>query len=49
MIYVLVDIGNPIRVKKVITLYEEGVNEGRKVPEVIIIDSKEQVSASKRK
>lgn len=48
MVYVLVDTGNPIRVKKLITLYEENINAGKKVPEVIIIDSTKQVSASKR-
>lgn len=48
MVYVLVDTGNPIRVKKLITLYEESVNAGKKVPEVIIINATRQVSASKR-
>ena len=48
MVYVLVDTGNPIRVKKLITLYVESVNAGKKVPEVIIIKSTKQVSASKR-
>lgn len=48
MIYVLVDTGNPIRVKKLIALNEEDINKGKKVPEVIIIDSTKQVSASKQ-
>lgn len=40
--------GNLIWVKKLITLYEESVNKGKKVPDVIIINSTKQVSASKR-
>lgn len=48
MIYVLVDTGHQIRVKKLVSLYEESVIKGKKVPELIIIDSTQQVSASRR-
>lgn len=48
MVYILVDVGNPIRVGKLLELHRINVEEGKNVPEVIIIDSKEQKSASKR-
>ena len=48
MVYVLVDVGNPIRVNKLIKQYEQDIEEGKWVPEVITIDSKKQLSASKR-
>lgn len=48
MVYVLVDVGNPIRVNKLINQHDLDVAEGKWVPEIITIDSKRQVSASKR-
>lgn len=46
MIYVLVDLGNPERVKTIESLYAENLKGKRKTPEVMIIDAKEKVSAS---
>lgn len=46
MLYVLVDIGNPIKVKKLKELHEKNINEKKRVPEVIIIDAMRQDSAS---
>ena len=46
MIYVFIDLGNSGRVKTIEGLYAENLNKGRKMPELIIIDAKEKVSAS---
>lgn len=46
MIYVLIDLGNPERVKTIERLYAENLENKRKTPEVMIIDAKEKVSAS---
>lgn len=46
MIYVLIDLGNPGRVKTIEKLYAVNLKNGRKTPEVMIIDAKEKVSAS---
>lgn len=48
MLYVLVDVGNPVRINKLLKQHEQDIVEGKRVPNVIIIDSKEQKSASKR-
>ena len=46
MIYVLVDVGNPVKVKKLLDRYDRDIDEGKKVPEVIMIDSTSKESAS---
>ena len=46
MIYVLVDVGNPVKVKKLLDRYKRDIDEGKKVPEVIMIDSTSKESAS---
>ena len=46
MVYVLVDVGNPGKVKKVLDRYNRDIDEGKKVPEVIMIDSTSKESAS---
>lgn len=46
MVYVLVDVGNPVKVKKLLDRYNREIDEGRKVPEVIMIDSTSKESAS---
>ena len=46
MIYVLVDVGNPIKVKKLLDRYNRDIDEDKKVPEVIMIDSTSKESAS---
>ncbi len=46
MVYVLVDVGNPVKVKKLLDRYNRDIDEGRKVPEVIMIDSTSKESAS---
>lgn len=46
MIYVLVDVGNPIKVNKLLDRYNRDIDEGKKVPEVIMIDSTSKESAS---
>ena len=46
MIYVLVDVGNPVKVKKLLDRYNRDIDEDKKVPEVIMIDSTSKESAS---
>lgn len=45
-VYVLVDLGNPIKVQKVQQLYDRAFNDGKKTPCLIIIDSTKKRSAS---
>ena len=47
LVYVLVDIGNPLKVKKLKELHEQNIGQGKKVPELIIIDSTPKESASR--
>ena len=47
MLYVLVDVGNPIRVNKLVKQHEKDVAEGKWIPDVITINANQQVSASK--
>lgn len=47
LIYVLVDLGNPGKVKKIKDLHRQNIEQGRKVPELIIIDSTQKESASR--
>lgn len=46
MVYVLVNVGNPGKVKKILDRYNRDIDEGKKVPEVIMIDSTSKESAS---
>ena len=46
MVYVLVDVGNPVKVKKLLDRYNRDIDEGKKVPEVILIDQTSKESAS---
>ena len=46
LVYVLVDVGNPVKVKKLLDRYNRDIDEGKKVPEVIMIDSTSKESAS---
>lgn len=46
MIYVLLDLGNPIRVKNLKKLHSQNIANGINVPEVIIINGTEKASAS---
>ncbi len=46
MIYVLIDMGNPLKVKKVQGLHDKLYNEGNNPPALIIIDAAEKKSAS---
>ncbi len=46
MIYVFIDLGNPGRRKRIEQVHAEDVKQGKKVPEVIIIDAIEKASAS---
>ena len=46
MIYVLVDVGNSGRVKKLLEYYNREIDAGKEVPEVIMIDSTSKESAS---
>jgi hypothetical protein len=47
LIYVLIDLGNPGKIKKVQELHDKQYNEGGNPPALIIIDSTEKKSASK--
>lgn len=47
MIYVIVDVGNPVRVKKVVEYHDRKADEGCKLPELVMIDATSKVSASK--
>ena len=46
MIYVLVDVGNSGRMKKFSDCYNRDIDEGKKVPEAIMIDATSKESAS---
>lgn len=46
MVYVLIDLGNPGRVKTIQKLYDESVAQGEKTPKVLIIDARRKDSAS---
>jgi hypothetical protein len=47
LVYVLVDVGNPLKVKKLKELHEQNIRQGKKVLELIIIDSTSKESASR--
>lgn len=46
LVYVLVDVGNKERVRKLLALHRKNTIEGKKVPEVVIIRAIEKKSAS---
>lgn len=47
LIYVLIDLGNPGKIKKVQDLHDKRYNEGQNPPDLIIIDSTAKESASR--
>lgn len=47
LIYVLIDLGNPGKIKKVQDLHDKRYNEGQNPPDLIIIDSTPKESASR--
>ena len=47
LIYVFIDLGNPIKVKRVQDLHDKLYNDGKNPPDLIVIDSKEKQSASR--
>ena len=47
LIYVLIDLGNPVKVKKVQDLHDKRYNDGQDPPDLIIIDSTAKESASR--
>ena len=47
LVYVLVDVGNPLKEKKLKELREQNIRQGKKVLELIIIDSTSKESASR--
>lgn len=47
MIYVLVNLGHPGKVKKVQDLHDRKVDEGQRTPELVIIDATPKESASR--
>ena len=47
LIYVLIDLGNPIKIKRVQDLHDKLYNDGKNPPDLIVIDSKKKQSASR--
>ena len=47
MIYVLVDLGNPGKVRKVQELHDRKYDEGASPPDLIVIDATQKESASR--
>ena len=47
LVYVLIDLGNPIKVKKVQECHDQRYNRGENPPDLIIIDGREKLSASR--
>ena len=48
MVYVFIDVGNPGRRRTLEVTHENDLISGNRIPEVVIIDANEQLSASKR-
>lgn len=46
MIYVLIDMGNPGKVKTIENMYSEKLKRGEKTPEILIINAVAKKSAS---
>lgn len=49
MVYVFIDVGNPGRRRTLEVAHENDLISGNRIPEVVIIDANEQLSASKRR
>lgn len=47
LIYILIDLGHPVKVQKVKNLHDNNVLEGKKTPDLLVVDAKDKVSASK--
>lgn len=47
LIYVLIDFGNAIKVKRVQELHDKLYNDGDNPPDLVIIDSRQRKSASR--
>ena len=47
LVYVLVDLGNPVKVKNLKNLHQQNIEQDKKVPELIMIDSTKKKSASR--
>lgn len=46
MIYVLVNVGNDVRVKRLQEIHAQNVKDGKKTPKLVVIDARTQKSAS---
>lgn len=46
MVYVFVDLGSPIKRKKLVDLYNRNVDEGKEMPHLIVVDAAKKHSAS---
>ncbi len=49
MVYVFIDVGNPGRRRTLEEMHERDLRSGNRIPEVVIIDATEQLSASMRR
>lgn len=49
MVYVFIDVGNPVRRRTLEEMHERDLRSGNRIPEVVIIDATEQLSASMRR
>ena len=47
LLYVLIDLGHPIKVKRVQESHDKRYNDGQNPPDLIVIDSKAKRSASR--
>lgn len=47
MIYVIVDLGHPGKIERLQQLHDRKYDEGENPPLLIVIDAKEQISASR--
>ena len=47
MIYVIVDLGHPVKIERLQQLHDRKYDEGENPPLLIVIDAKEQISASR--
>ena len=46
LIYVFIDVGNPVRKKTILTLHDKNLSEGRRCPELIMIDATKKSAGS---
>ncbi len=47
LVYVYMDLGNPVKTNKLLKLYESKIESGERTPDLVVIDSTERKSASK--